>query len=75
MQVSLSFCGAFVYNVLNISKEENKMKTSTKTMTKKILGAAKVVTEKELVRSANTASCILMHQPKAPKALSKMRKF
>lgn len=51
------------------------MKTSTKTMTKKILGAAKVVTEKELVRSANTASCILMHQPKAPKALSKMRKF
>ena len=51
------------------------MKTSTKTIANRILGAAKNVTEKELVRSANTASCILMHQPKAPKALSKMRKF
>lgn len=50
------------------------MKT-TKTMKRRILDAAKKVTEKELVRSANTASCILMHQPVAPKTLSALRKF
>ncbi len=51
------------------------MKTAKKTMSDKILKMARKVTEQELTRSANTASCILMHQPKAPKALAKMRKF
>ncbi len=51
------------------------MKTTKKTMTDKILGVARKVTEQELTRSANTASCILMHQPKAPKALKNLRKF
>ncbi len=51
------------------------MKTTKKTMSDKILAAARKVTEQELTRSANTASCILMHQPKAPKALKNLRKF
>lgn len=51
------------------------MKTTKKTISEKMLMAARKATEQELTRSANSASCILMHQPKVPKALSKMRKF
>lgn len=43
-----------------------------KTMTEKLLNVARKATEQELTRSANTASCILMHQPKA---LKNLRKF
>ncbi|MGN0453191.1 MAG: cyclic lactone autoinducer peptide [Ruminococcus sp.] len=51
------------------------MKTTKKTITGKVLSAAQKMTERELTKSANTASCIFMHQPKAPQALSKLRKF
>ncbi len=51
------------------------MKTANKTMSDKILKMTRKVTEQELTRSANSASCILMHQPKAPKALKSLRKF
>lgn len=51
------------------------MKNAKKTMSDRILKAAAKVTEQELTRSANSASCILMHQPKAPKALKSFRKF
>lgn len=51
------------------------MKATKKSMSDRMLMAARKATEQELTRSANTASCILMHQPKAPKALAKMRKF
>lgn len=57
------------------SKEVNTMKATKKSMSDRMLMAARKATEQELTRSANTASCILMHQPKAPKALAKMRKF
>lgn len=51
------------------------MNTTKKTMTDRMLNFARKATEKELTRSANSASCILMHQPKAPKTLGKFRKF
>lgn len=51
------------------------MKNTKKTMSDRILKVTAKVTEQELTRSANTASCILMHQPKAPKTLKSLRKF
>lgn len=51
------------------------MKTAKKTMSDMVLKMTRKATEQELTRSANSASCILMHQPKAPKSLKALRKF
>lgn len=45
------------------------------TFANSILKATKTVTEKAVVKSANSSSCMLAHQPKAPQTLKKFRKF
>lgn len=47
----------------------------TSQLTAKVAGAAKMLTEKTLVRSANSTSCLIVHEPKAPKSLSKFKKL
>lgn len=37
--------------------------------------ASKKITERALTRSANSTSCFLVHEPKAPKGLSKFKKI
>ena len=51
------------------------MKQAKKLLGAKLLSATKTAAEKALVNSANSTSCIIVHQPKAPKGLSKFRKF